>query len=231
MKPSLQALIAASVLSFSSVLAIAEEQHSISANFTLASDYILDGVSQTDSSPATQGGVDYAHSSGAYAGIWASNVDFGDAAREEIDYYVGFSNQISEALGYNTAVYYYQYTNVEHATDYNYFELLFGVSVGDDTGVDFYYSDDEDVWGAPATRVHLWHDVDLGNDYGLGFTFGYDGVENSTDDNFFWRVGVSKAIDIWTVAVDYWDTSTSGDDSTDARLVLSISGAFDIASF
>lgn len=223
--------MAASIFGFSSVSAIAEEQHSVSANFTLASDYVFDGISQTDSSPATQGGVDYAHSSGAYAGIWASNVDFGDSAEAEIDYYVGFANSVSEALGYNAGIIYYQYTNVENDSDYQYFELLFGVDIGGDTGVNFYYSDDEDVWGAPATRVHLWRDVDLGNDYGLGFTFGYDGIENSSDDNFFWRVGISKGFDIWTVGVDYWDTSASGDDNSDARIVLSISGAFDIASF
>jgi hypothetical protein len=63
-------LIATALLASSSA-AMAE----ISANVTLASDYVFRGVSQTDNQMAIQGGFDWGHDSGFYVGTWASNVD------------------------------------------------------------------------------------------------------------------------------------------------------------
>src|SRR5450759_2873562 len=45
-------------------------------NVGLVSQYIFRGLSQTNGSPALQGGLDYAHSSGFYAGTWLSNISW-----------------------------------------------------------------------------------------------------------------------------------------------------------
>ena len=45
-------------------------------NVGLYSDYIFRGYTQTQNEPAIQGGFDVEHSSGLYAGTWASNVDW-----------------------------------------------------------------------------------------------------------------------------------------------------------
>src|SRR5262245_47643526 len=72
---------------------------SLSANIALTSDYIFRGISQTSANPAVQGGFDATWGI-FWAGIWASNVDFGgsgvgpfghDIANLEIDYYAGIS--------------------------------------------------------------------------------------------------------------------------------------------
>ncbi|MGA1561914.1 MAG: TorF family putative porin, partial [Gammaproteobacteria bacterium] len=47
----------------------------LSGNMALTSNYIWRGVSQSDDDPAIQGGLDLAHESGVYAGVWASNVE------------------------------------------------------------------------------------------------------------------------------------------------------------
>jgi uncharacterized protein (TIGR02001 family) len=44
---------------------------SFSANVGLFSDYTYRGVSQTGQEPALQGGIDWAHDVGLYAGFWA----------------------------------------------------------------------------------------------------------------------------------------------------------------
>lgn len=66
--------------------AAAEDPYSISANIGVVSNYIFRGVTQTQDGAAVQGGLDFAHESGFYAGAWASNVDFNDegAAQEVI---------------------------------------------------------------------------------------------------------------------------------------------------
>src|SRR5256885_16505330 len=51
-------------------------EHTITGNVGLFSQYIFRGLTQTNRDPALQGGFDYAHSSGFYAGTWASNISW-----------------------------------------------------------------------------------------------------------------------------------------------------------
>ncbi|MBM3346046.1 MAG: hypothetical protein FJY55_06055 [Betaproteobacteria bacterium] len=48
--------------------------HTFTGNVGLFSQYIFRGLTQTNESPALQGGFDYSHSSGFYVGTWASNI-------------------------------------------------------------------------------------------------------------------------------------------------------------
>jgi hypothetical protein len=70
--------------------------HTFSPNIGVVSDYLFRGVSQTRGGAALQGGVDYSHSSGLYAGIWASTItwvkDAYGSGSTEIDYYGGYKN-------------------------------------------------------------------------------------------------------------------------------------------
>ena len=59
-----------------SAAAAPESPWAFSANLGLFSDYRFRGISQTSTNPAVQGGIDYMHSSGLYAGIWGSNVSW-----------------------------------------------------------------------------------------------------------------------------------------------------------
>ena len=65
----------------------------VSANVSIASDYIWRGMTQTDGI-AVSGGFDYAADGGFYAGIWGSNVNFNDSTGSgngaEFDYYFGY---------------------------------------------------------------------------------------------------------------------------------------------
>jgi uncharacterized protein (TIGR02001 family) len=81
--------------------------HSVTGNFSLVSEYMVRGLTQTRHKPAVQGGVDYSHSSGLFLGAWGSNVswlsdtnnqdanedgqpDGGISNSLEIDYYGGY---------------------------------------------------------------------------------------------------------------------------------------------
>jgi len=59
-----------------------------SYNIGSSTDYMFRGITQTKNSVAVQGGVDYAKGT-SYAGVWASNVDFGDSTNTEVDFYAG----------------------------------------------------------------------------------------------------------------------------------------------
>ena len=48
----------------------------VTANVALVSNYLYRGISQTGGKPALQGGFDYAHASGFYAGVWGSSISW-----------------------------------------------------------------------------------------------------------------------------------------------------------
>lgn len=89
----------------------------VTANVGFVSDYVFRGISQTAHNPAVQGGIDYAHSSGFYAGVWGSNVswikDSGAIANGnttmELDTYLGFKNSFAEDFSYDVGFIRYNY--------------------------------------------------------------------------------------------------------------------------
>jgi len=97
-------------------------EHSFSANVGLYSNYIFRGISQTSGEPALQGGFDYAHSSGFYAGTWASNIswleDFGAYKRSSLewDFYGGFKGTIGKSdFTFDVGTIYYYYPGDKNA--------------------------------------------------------------------------------------------------------------------
>jgi uncharacterized protein (TIGR02001 family) len=96
-----------------------EPDYTLSANIGVVSDYRYRGISQTRLKPALQGGADYAHKSGFYAGAWASTIkwieDTGDIAPQtnvdgpvELDIYGGYKFSAGP-VGVDVGVLRYQY--------------------------------------------------------------------------------------------------------------------------
>ena len=85
--------------------------HTITGNLGFFSDYRFRGISQTAKHPAVQGGFDYAHASGFYAGTWASNVShysYTDA-NMEWDFYGGYNYKLNDDIGLTAGGIYYFY--------------------------------------------------------------------------------------------------------------------------
>lgn len=175
----------------------------LSANVALTTDYVFRGISQTDESPAIQGGIDLSYGI-FYAGIWASNLDFGgvtaadgstvDVANIEVDYYGG----IKKALGgvtFDLGAIYYTYPNAHDGTtlsaagavvslsELDYWELKVGASgqlAMMDASLNFFYSPD---WtGELGDNITIEGKLakEIGRGITLSGTLGY--IEN-LDDN------------------------------------------------
>lgn len=125
MKKTLIATSIASAVSLSALTLPSVAAAEVSANVGVVSNYFFRGVTQTDDGAAVQGGLDYAHDSGFYAGTWASTVDFGssledtdndgqfdsfsdDGTSYEVDFYLGYGGSIG-GLGYDVGYLYYAY--------------------------------------------------------------------------------------------------------------------------
>jgi len=113
-KTMIAGLVAAALAPAVSVAA--DSPHTLTGNVGLYSQYIFRGLTQTNKEPALQGGFDYSHSSGFYAGTWMSNVswlrDFGTytaGGSLEMDFYGGFKGTITGDLGYDVGILQYYY--------------------------------------------------------------------------------------------------------------------------
>lgn len=206
--------IAAATLMAGSGLAMAEVE--FSGNVALTTDYVFRGISQTDG-PAVQGGFDMAVSNGLYAGIWASNLDFGDDADIEVDYYAGFAGELSNKLGYDVGVIYYDYpsSDAARAGDYDFTEVYGSLSY--DFGpaavsAGLNYSSDFFGGTGNATYTSVGVDIPLMSDFALGLHYGFQDIDDGQDYDD-WKVGLSKSMGGFDFALDYTDTDLN--DSTD----------------
>ena len=92
---------------------------SFTANVNAVTDYYFRGLTQTWGRPAIQGGFDASHTSGLYAGFWASNVSGNQYAGGslETDWYGGYNYKLGEdtTLGAGLIYYWYPGANVNKA--------------------------------------------------------------------------------------------------------------------
>ncbi|HSC75128.1 MAG TPA: TorF family putative porin [Pseudomonadales bacterium] len=207
-------------------------ENSLTATITVASDYMADGVSATDNKPALQGGIDYEHDSGIYAGIWSSNVDNNekDTPDLELDYAVGFKHALTDNVSYDIGVTQYTYHTVDHPDHSDYTEWYTGITFMENTNFYYYYSDDDKVWDGLQRRYILTHEQPVTDTVSLLFTAEHLDYEKSIGDDYnAYQAGVNKNWMDTDFTLSYWhNTIHDGDATTDNRFVLEISKEFDL---
>ncbi len=206
----------------------------ISGNIGATSNYLWRGVTQTNDAVAVQGGLDYNHDSGFYAGTWASNVDFGDDTSYELDFYAGYAGNITEDLSYDLGYLYYAYPDADGSIDFGelhgavtwkWFELSYSHAINAGNDVAAAPLDDKDLgyFGATAT-FPLTEKLSLALHY--GYSSG-DVVKSSLgEDNYSdYNLTLSADTGMGTVSFMLSDTNLSSDD---AKVVLGYSYGFDL---
>jgi uncharacterized protein (TIGR02001 family) len=169
----------------------------LSANIGATSNYIWRGITQTEDSPAIQGGLDYAHESGLFVGTWVSNVEFAGDKQTEVDLYGGFGGKIDE-FSYKLGIYQYIYVGVDDDLHPgNFTELGVSGTYGIVTvGVNY------TIGGAPPKGA-LFNDGDvypyislnyaIDDNWSVGATAGYYSFDDFDSDYTHAQVSVSRA--------------------------------------
>ena len=170
-------------------------------NTAVTSEYIWRGMSQGKGA-AVSGGIDISGETGFSAGVWVSNVDFGDNATYELDVYAGY-NFGPVSVGY---IYYaypdntdegYDFSEVNISADIGFFSLGANILADADWDMDFgddvYYTLDTSFNAAEGIDISLhlgFYDYDASDeetDYGIsidfesGFSFAV--IDSSRDDS------------------------------------------------
>lgn len=214
MKFTLKALSLALVAT-ASTFTFAEEApasaHTITGNIGVVSQYVLRGntASLENEDATVQGGLDYSHSSGFYAGYWGSTLGYnaeiptGASKSFEHDFYAGFSGKITEDLGYKVGATYYLY---DPSDDANAFETLLGLSYKS-FGFTAQTLTDDVTWGnAGDTYFLASYSYGLPKDFTLNTSLGayyysdsgdFEGTTLNTTEDFAFRhltVGLSHPL-------------------------------------
>lgn len=213
--------------------------HTFTGNVGLVSDYLFRGISQTHGKPAIQGGVDYAHASGLYAGIWGSSISWvGDAqnisAPTEIDIYGGYKNTFAGDWTYDLGVITYNYPGSKNVPA-NFSAKADTVEVYGAIGWKWLTAKYSHAisshfigwYGGAAgsdtgrnTRGSDYFELnaayDLGNGWGINGHVGAQKVSGyqkvgDTDASYSdWKLGVTKDLGFGVVGLAYSDTNSKG---------------------
>jgi len=187
MKMNKLALACGAALLATSAVAQAE----FSANIGVTSNYVWRGMTQTSDGAAIQGGIDYSHESGFYAGTWASNVDGGTQyGTYEVDGYLGFGGEVS-GIGYDIGYIYYAYPagqdgnfgEVYGSASFSMFTVGAAYVTNNDGG------DDGDLYYYGSASF------DLPQDFSLTGTVGqYDSDDAAVDGYTHYQLDIGKSV-------------------------------------
>lgn len=256
--PTTRPIIIAAVAACTAGLPALADQHKdllpgeITGSVALTSDYRFRGISQTDKTPAIQGGLEYSVDTGfqgtsVYAGFWGSNVDFndGDEAQVEIDWMFGLRGDIGDTgLSWDLGGVYYWYPGAAKAggehLNYDLWEVVLqlGYEASDIVSLSAAYYYSPDFFGGTGRSHYITGGVEvtppikLHDDLGLSLfaNLGFQNVED-TKDYVDWNLGVALSYKMLTFSLAYVDTNLTqadlgGTKLSDAAVVFTVSAEF-----
>ncbi len=226
------------VLPFALALCVAGQAHaqSFEGNVAFVSDYLFRGVTQTDGDPAIQGGFQFNHDSGVYAGAWGSSIswlsdsDPDVSSQVELNAFLGYAGEFgTSGVGYDVGVLHYAYPGSYPAgfTDPDTTELYAGISWGV-LGASYAYAV-SDLFGTPdsdgSSHLELTADWEFDDGWTLNGAVGRQWIRNLDDGDYtHWRLGVTRSFQAgFDLSVAWVDTNLDGGDDA---FVVSLAKGF-----
>jgi uncharacterized protein (TIGR02001 family) len=201
--------------------------HTFTANAGVVSDYVFRGISQSQHQPAVQGGFDYSHSSGLYAGVWGSTIEWVNRKtwvyqkdnHVELDLYGGYKGAVGD-FTYDVGAIRYFYpgsfntaagvtantTEAYVAGGWKWVSLKYSRAI----------SQSFIGWGntTSGTKSRGSDYLDLTVTYPVDETLnliahvGHQNVKNNSYANYTdWKLGVTKDLGFGIVGLSYTDTN------------------------
>lgn len=192
----------------------------LAGNIGVTSNYMWRGTTQTNDDSAIQGGIDWTHSSGAYAGVWTSNTAFGSS---EMDYYLGYGSEAA-GIGYDVSLIDYTYPQ---ADGLDWLELNLGLSY-QNASLSLGYTDD--VFGSSTNALYtsVGYDIPLKKDLTLGLVVGYYNFDDETVFPSYTHYGASLSKGDWSFSVSDTDLNANAYVDGDPKFFVSWSKSFDL---
>lgn len=216
MRSSIKGLLSLALLT-SAVPAIAQDAEeaappvTVTGGVTVVSDYRFRGVSFTDEDFAVQPTITLNHESGAYFGVWGSNLDdtvtFGEV---EVDLYAGYATEVAPGTTLDVGVVYYWYPDGTGNSDYFEPYASIKTTIGPATAkFGVAYAWDQSALGS-ADNIYLYTDLGLAipnTPVTLVGHLGYsDGALAFGGSYWDWALGADISFAPFTLGIRYVDT-------------------------
>ena len=213
--------LAAAVLVSGLYAADEKSEVGVSANMAITSNYVWRGMTQSDNSPAVQGGIDLDYK-GFYLGTWASSVNFGSEVATEADIYLGYAGEISD-FSYDIGVIQFMYPNDTEASNFGEAYLSLGYDFGvASVGVSYFMGiDTNDLEVEDAYELSV--SAPLPMDMSVDVTYGdYDSL------GAYYLVGLNKSYEKFDLTVAYTanDGGIAGSTAEQDNIVATIATSF-----
>lgn len=208
--------------------------HLFTASTTFATDYKFRGISQTLGDPAVHGAIDYAHSSGFFAGIWGSNVDSAesgpadDEADLEIDLYMGWGTNLNDDWAVDGTLIHYLFPGTASGFDLDWTEFQLGVHYQEYLSLQIAYSDEVFNLKDSGMYYGLSGNYPIADKYRLIASVGYSDLDDALGDSYVdYSIGAEADLGMFTAQLVYVGADGDGedlfgDDKADERFVFSI---------
>ncbi len=223
-------LISLALLALMPLAAQAQDEDDSGFNWNAAatSEYMFRGISQTDDHPAIQAGAGYSWSNGVYVGAWASNVDFGEDTDAEVDTFVGWNGDLSDAVNLDVQLVRYNYVGEPDGVDYAYNELIGKLSFAENYSATLGYTNDFLATETDSIYVAVGGSWEVGNDINLTAGLGYTTVDEdlSSEDGYLdYSIGVNRDFGPVNIGLGYIGTDNSaenlfGKDNAEDKFML-----------
>jgi uncharacterized protein (TIGR02001 family) len=212
--------------------------HTLTSNISLVSDYLYRGISQTGTKPAIQGGFDYAHSSGFYAGAWGSSISWisdtyaasggtsgANNAGLELDTYLGFKHSFATDFTYDVGYLCYNYPGsyapgatradtdeIYGLVGYKWITAKYSYSLGDTFGVpDARGTDYIDLSASyPLADTGITLGVHVGKQKYRGSSAAYVAAGGPSASYTDYRLSVTRDFSGFVLGLAYSNTSANG---------------------
>ncbi|MDH5444797.1 MAG: TorF family putative porin [Gammaproteobacteria bacterium] len=214
MKKLTQVMACAAAVATTGMSSVALAESPLTGNVGMASNYIWRGATQSNDEAAVSGGIDYAHSSGLYAGTWVSSMssstnsdhDAGSnttSTQYEHDLYIGYGGEagpVSYDVSYIKYMYpvgekvYLDFEEINISVGYGPVTLLVAPTIGvesDPAATGTKYEDH--MYTSISAEFEVKKDLMLGLVYGV---YDYDEAPNTPStasaDYTHYQISLSK---------------------------------------
>lgn len=199
-----------------------------------ATDYVIQGISQTRGDASLQAGASYAHVSGAFGGIWLAENSLitgwyqQDDETIEVDYYAGYEYLTEDRRPWTFTLTHYTYPDEPDYRAYRYSELTASTALTDNISVTMGLSENLYDRGETSRFYEVMYKRALNQRTALTTGIGYQDLEPLYGQGYsYWNIGVSRIVGDFTFDLSYIDTHGNareifGDTAAGARWVFSI---------
>lgn len=179
-----------------------------------ASDYVVQGISQTRGDASLQAGASYGfRGTGLYGGIWLAESRFFSTTVHEVDYYLGWRLPIDGGGDWTTTLTHYSYPDQPGYLDYDYNEFSLAWQAGNGFSTTLGINDSFYGWNRESRFAEVAYEFAVSEKLLFSGGLGYHDTEKVFGQDYrYWHLGLARVTDRFTVDLSLIGTDDNAED-------------------